>query len=213
MEAKEIADKILFEPVSRKKQDYVDMIEQYASYNKRELVKDIPYVIELLESELDNAKTASEDKSEEFKDEYSFRVLQLEKTLKHLQTSEQSKCDWRYDENHGCYHTICGNSHVFINDSIKENNYKFCPYCGKEIALMTDKELKKKAFLEKASINKKNFSLHLGLVKKHLCFGDKPYIDDLKSFYERQVVGDALLLQLMDYAEEYADNRAVANER
>jgi len=77
---------------------------------------------------------------------------------------------------------------------------------------MTEKELKKEAFLKKASANKMNFDLHLELVKKHLIFEDKRYIEDLKVFYERLVVGDALLLQLMDYAEEYANRRALAGK-
>jgi hypothetical protein len=71
---------------------------------------------------------------------------------------------------------------------------------------MTEKELKRKAFLEKAIKNLENFELHRSLIKKHLCFGDKMYHEDLKIFAERQVIDNMLLIKLMEYAEEYAEN-------
>lgn len=66
-----------------------------------------------------------------------------------------------------------------------------------------DKEEKRAAFMDKASKNKANFDLHRDLIEKHLCSGNKMYSDDLKIFYERQVVDNVLLLKLMEYAEEY----------
>lgn len=74
---------------------------------------------------------------------------------------------------------------------------------------MEEKELKKKAFLEKAEVNKMNFELHTKLIKKHLILSGRKYHDDLKSFYEKLVIGDFLLMQLMDYAEEYAERREI----
>ena len=64
-------------------------------------------------------------------------------------------------------------------------------------------ESKKKEFLEKARKNKENFDLHRNLIEQHLCISNKEYFEDLKKFYERQVVSGSLLLRLIEYAEEY----------
>jgi len=69
---------------------------------------------------------------------------------------------------------------------------------------MTQQELKKEAFIAKAMANKENFQLHKSLIEKHLCIGGEIYIKDLKAFYQRQVVDNQLLLNLMEYAQEYA---------
>lgn len=36
-------------------------------------------------------------------------------------------------EHTGTYDTECGQAHSFIEGSIYENDYLFCPYCGKPI--------------------------------------------------------------------------------
>lgn len=43
------------------------------------------------------------------------------------------KCKWIFDINHGYYDTECEEGQYFTDGGIKENHYKFCPYCGKEI--------------------------------------------------------------------------------
>ncbi len=42
-------------------------------------------------------------------------------------------CTWEYDEHYDYWETGCGNNHVFAAGGVKENGYKYCPYCGKEI--------------------------------------------------------------------------------
>lgn len=42
-------------------------------------------------------------------------------------------CNWTYDDYHDMYQTSCDQAQQFMNDGIKENHYKYCPYCGKEI--------------------------------------------------------------------------------
>lgn len=39
-------------------------------------------------------------------------------------------CEWKYDEWHNNWETGCGHAHVFIADGPRQNNYKYCPYCG-----------------------------------------------------------------------------------
>ncbi len=50
----------------------------------------------------------------------------------------QKKCEWQHDEIFDNYVTQCGETMWFISKGIKENGYKYCPYCGREI-----KEVKK----------------------------------------------------------------------
>jgi len=45
-------------------------------------------------------------------------------------------CMWSFDKSEDdtrCYDTSCGSGHMFIDGGIEDNDYKFCPYCGKEI--------------------------------------------------------------------------------
>lgn len=44
------------------------------------------------------------------------------------------KCDWNGEpEAYGSYTTQCGKDFVFNDDGAAENDFKFCPYCGKPI--------------------------------------------------------------------------------
>ena len=46
-------------------------------------------------------------------------------------------CEWRLcDEEANVYDTSCRNPHILIEGTPKENNYKFCPYCGKKIKVV-----------------------------------------------------------------------------
>ena len=50
----------------------------------------------------------------------------------------QTKCGWKLatDKNgvsDGYYETKCGNAFVFFDGTPKENEFVFCPYCGKKI--------------------------------------------------------------------------------
>ena len=37
---------------------------------------------------------------------------------------------WQDSEGSGCYDTECEQVQYFSEGNIKENNYKYCPYCG-----------------------------------------------------------------------------------
>ena len=46
-------------------------------------------------------------------------------------------CEWRLcDEEANVYDTSCRNPHILIEGTPKENEYKFCPYCGKKIKVV-----------------------------------------------------------------------------
>lgn len=42
-------------------------------------------------------------------------------------------CKWTYIDTDDFYETSCDNGQCFIEGSVKENHYMFCPYCGKKI--------------------------------------------------------------------------------
>ena len=48
-------------------------------------------------------------------------------------------CEWRLcDEESNVYDTSCRNPHILIEGTPRENNYEFCPYCGKKIKVVGD---------------------------------------------------------------------------
>ena len=48
-------------------------------------------------------------------------------------------CEWRLcDEEANVYDTSCRNPHILIEGTPRENNYEFCPYCGKKIKIVGD---------------------------------------------------------------------------
>jgi hypothetical protein len=47
-------------------------------------------------------------------------------------TNEPAKCTWTEDDD-GNWETSCQNMYIFIEDGPKENQHKYCPYCGRWI--------------------------------------------------------------------------------
>ena len=48
-------------------------------------------------------------------------------------------CEWKLcDEETNVYDTSCRNPHILIEGTPKENNYEYCPYCGKKIKIVGD---------------------------------------------------------------------------
>jgi hypothetical protein len=42
-------------------------------------------------------------------------------------------CIWKYDEYDNTHETSCGEMYYFPDGDVKENHYKYCPFCGKKI--------------------------------------------------------------------------------
>lgn len=40
------------------------------------------------------------------------------------------KCEWHHSRSGECYETKCGNAFQFTNDGVRENDFKYCPFCG-----------------------------------------------------------------------------------
>jgi len=48
-------------------------------------------------------------------------------------SEDMKTCKWKYDDIYSIYETSCNEAQYFTNGDIKENRYKYCPYCGKKI--------------------------------------------------------------------------------
>ncbi len=47
--------------------------------------------------------------------------------------SRAGKCVWKYDEDVNLWNTECGHKQYFLEEGIEENEYGYCPFCGKLI--------------------------------------------------------------------------------
>ena len=45
-------------------------------------------------------------------------------------------CDWKYNDSEYYWESSCEHLHIFMSDGPKENEYDFCPYCGKKIKVV-----------------------------------------------------------------------------
>ena len=58
---------------------------------------------------------------------------------KYEENTSDDVCKWRLcDEEANVYDTSCRNPHILIEGTPKENNYEYCPYCGKKIRIVGD---------------------------------------------------------------------------
>lgn len=47
-------------------------------------------------------------------------------------------CEWKYNDTEYYWESSCDHLHIFMSDGLKENEYDFCPYCGKKIKIVGD---------------------------------------------------------------------------
>ncbi len=50
-------------------------------------------------------------------------------------------CPWSLDDD-GNWETTCGNYHTFLEGTLLENKYMFCPYCGGRLVEVEEREAK-----------------------------------------------------------------------
>lgn len=50
-----------------------------------------------------------------------------------MKKKKERKCVWRYQEIDDYYETSCKRQFCLVEGDCKENYYKFCPGCGREI--------------------------------------------------------------------------------
>ena len=44
-------------------------------------------------------------------------------------------CEWTYDDMDDYYETACKNAYCLADGTLKDNEHKYCPYCGRLIQL------------------------------------------------------------------------------
>ena len=47
-------------------------------------------------------------------------------------------CEWKYNDSEYYFESSCKHLHIFMSGGPKENEYRFCPYCGKKIKIVGD---------------------------------------------------------------------------
>jgi hypothetical protein len=68
--------------------------------------------------------------------EFWGRAVELEKMIDEIQDAIEETCEWTYDDYHDCWETSCKNAWVMTEGgSPLDNEYKFCPACGKQIVV------------------------------------------------------------------------------
>lgn len=47
-------------------------------------------------------------------------------------------CEWAWQPRSNHYETGCGDGFQFMNGGVEENNYNYCPHCGRKIEVVKD---------------------------------------------------------------------------
>ena len=55
---------------------------------------------------------------------------------KYIEHISDDVCESKYNDTEYYWESSCDHLHIFMSDGPKENEYKFCPYCGKKIKVV-----------------------------------------------------------------------------
>ena len=97
---------------------------------------DSAYSVDKVVEELDKASYLVPPKNKGY---YADNAINLEDAIEIVKQGGVSDdvCEWRLcDEEANVYYTSCRNPHILIEGTPKENNYEYCPYCGKKIKVV-----------------------------------------------------------------------------
>ena len=50
--------------------------------------------------------------------------------------ADDDVCEWKYNNSEYYWESSCEHLHIFMSDGPEENEYDFCPYCGKNIKVV-----------------------------------------------------------------------------
>ena len=102
-------------------------------------VKDIKTIIKEQPTAYDIDKVVEELELHSFElgtDTLPVNYVRLNEAIEIVKQGSASDdaCEWRLcDEEANVYDASCRNPHILIEGTPQENNYEFCPYCGKKI--------------------------------------------------------------------------------
>ena len=73
--------------------------------------------------------------------------------IRKFEENKDDVCEWRLcDEEANVYDTSCRNPHILIEGTPKENNYEYCPYCGKKIKVVEQMRITQIGWLKHGDI-------------------------------------------------------------
>ena len=55
---------------------------------------------------------------------------------KYEENKADDVCEWKYNNSEYYFESSCDHLHIFMSDGPKQNEYDFCPYCGKKIKVV-----------------------------------------------------------------------------
>ena len=102
-------------------------------------IKDVKTIIKEQPTSYDIDKVVAE--LEELRDMYddcikNFAIRRIiDKTIEIVKCGgvDDDVCEWKYNDTEYYWESSCEHLHIFMADGPKENEYIFCPYCGKKI--------------------------------------------------------------------------------
>ena len=56
--------------------------------------------------------------------------------IRKFEENKDDVCEWKYNDTEYYWESSCDHLHIFMSDGPKENEYEFCPYCGKKIKVV-----------------------------------------------------------------------------
>lgn len=101
--------------------------------------QDVDFIVRLIDNQptaYDVGKVAA--KIKELDNPYDadgwFTSMKLDKAIEIVkQGISDDVCEWKYNDTEYYWESSCDHLHIFMSDGPKENEYDFCPYCGKKI--------------------------------------------------------------------------------
>ena len=63
-------------------------------------------------------------------------VQSTETNAERIRKMTDDVCEWKYNDSEYYFESSCDHLHIFMSDGPKENEYGFCPYCGKKIKVV-----------------------------------------------------------------------------
>ena len=99
---------------------------------------DIDKVVEELEKQRDTIFQDTDSEIRTVRANAWDKIDILNKAIEIVKQSGVSDdvCEWKYNDTEYYWESSCEHLHIFMSDGPKENEYSFCPYCGKKIKVV-----------------------------------------------------------------------------
>ena len=116
---------------------------QYDTCNKSIDIDDIPTAYDI-----DNVVKEFEENASRYTKKYitpygnngyrDTKAISIHKAIEIVKQGGVSDdvCEWKYNNSEYYWESSCEHLHIFMSDGPEENEYKFCPYCGKKIKVV-----------------------------------------------------------------------------